>query len=252
MWLQRWSTSPVQSDSPCIAGPGLLVRVLTTKYWEHLPTYRQTEIFARQDVSQALLSNWVDTCCRLVAPLDEALYRYVMNTRKLHTHNTPVPVLAPVRKNTKTGRICTYVRDDRNATSSALPAPWFANSPDRIRSSTVACSVTSCRQKLSLKKSPANYRNDYFNIIVGRTSVAVRLQTKWIDTLENEAVTLLFILHFRCNTMIVQNNSPTNYCHSISSFSKSVDDYLKVTFFILCSTQDTSSHANSFCLSDIN
>ncbi|MDZ3235572.1 IS66 family transposase, partial [Klebsiella quasipneumoniae] len=77
-------------------------RVLTAKYCEHLPLYRQCEIFARQgvDLSRALLSNWV-----------EALYHYVMDCRKLHTDDTPVPVLAPGRKKTKTGRIWTYVRD---------------------------------------------------------------------------------------------------------------------------------------------
>ena len=66
-----------------------------------------------------------------MAPLDEALYHYVMNCRKLHTDDTPVPVLAPGRKKTKTGRIWTYVRDDRNAGSSDPPAAWFAYSPDR-------------------------------------------------------------------------------------------------------------------------
>jgi transposase len=100
-----------------IAGPGLLACVLTAKYCEHTPLYRQTEILARQgmDLSRALLSNWVDACCRLMAPLDEALYHSVMNRRKLHTDDTPVPVLAPGRKKTKTGRIWTYDHDDRNA-----------------------------------------------------------------------------------------------------------------------------------------
>lgn len=116
-----------------VAGPGLLARVLTAKYCEHQPLYRQTEIFARQgvDLSRALLSNWVDACCRLMAPLDEALYHYVMDCRKLHTDDTPVPVLAPGRKKTKTRHIWTYVRDDRNAGSSDPPAAWFAYSPDR-------------------------------------------------------------------------------------------------------------------------
>ena len=70
-----------------IAGPGLLARVLTGKYCEHLPLYRQSEIFARQGVelSRALLSNWVDACCQLMTPLNDALYSYVMNTRKVHT-----------------------------------------------------------------------------------------------------------------------------------------------------------------------
>lgn len=58
-------------------------------------------------------------------------YHYVMDCRKLHTDDTPVPVLAPGRKKTKTGRIWTYVRDDRNAGSSDPPAAWFAFSPDR-------------------------------------------------------------------------------------------------------------------------
>ncbi|HAH8530031.1 transposase, partial [Escherichia coli] len=63
-----------------IAGPGLLARVLTGKYCEHLPLYRQSEIFARQGVelSRALLSNWVDACCQLMTPVNDALYRYVM------------------------------------------------------------------------------------------------------------------------------------------------------------------------------
>ncbi len=116
-----------------IAGPGLLARVLTGKYCEYLPLYRQSEIFARQGVelSRALLSNWVDACCQLMTPLNDALYRHVMNTRELHTDYTPVKVLAPGLKKTKTGRIWTYVRDDHNAGSSSPPAVWFAYSPNR-------------------------------------------------------------------------------------------------------------------------
>lgn len=127
------ASAPSRPIDRGIAGAGLLARVLTAKYCEHLPLYRQCEIFARQgvDLSRALLSNWVDACCRLMAPLDEALHRYVMNCRKLHTDDTPVPVLAPGRKKTKTGRIWTYVRDDRSAGSSDPPATWFAFSPDR-------------------------------------------------------------------------------------------------------------------------
>ncbi|MWP27127.1 IS66 family transposase, partial [Escherichia coli] len=97
------------------------------------PVYRQSEIFASQgiELSRALLSNWVDACCQLMTPLNDTLYRYVMNTRKVHTDDTPVKVLAPGRKKAKTGRIWTYVRDDRNAGSSEPPAVWFAYSPDR-------------------------------------------------------------------------------------------------------------------------
>lgn len=116
-----------------IAGPGLLARVLTSKYAEHTPLYRQTEIYARQGVelSRSVLSGWVDACCRLMAPLEEALRDYVLIPGKLHADDTPVPVLLPGNKKTKTGRLWTYVRDDRNAGSSHPPAVWFAYSPDR-------------------------------------------------------------------------------------------------------------------------
>lgn len=116
-----------------IAGPGLLARVLTSKYAEHTPLNRQSEIYERQGVTlgRSLLSGWVDACCQLLSPLDEALRRYVLTDGKLHADDTPVPVLLPGNGKTKTGRLWTYVRDDRNAGSAMAPAVWFAYSPDR-------------------------------------------------------------------------------------------------------------------------
>ena len=116
-----------------IAGPGLMARVLTTKYAEHTPLYRQSEIYGRQGVelSRSLLLGWVDACCRLLSPLEEALQDYVLTDGKLHADDTPVQVLLPGNKKTKTGRLWTYVRDDRNAGSALAPAVWFAYSPDR-------------------------------------------------------------------------------------------------------------------------
>lgn len=116
-----------------IAGPGLLVRVLTSKYAEHTPLYRQSEIYGRQGVElrRSLLSGWVDACCRLLSPLEEALHGYVMTDGKLHADDTPVQVLLPGNKKTKTGRLWVYVRDDRNSGSAAPPAAWFAYSTDR-------------------------------------------------------------------------------------------------------------------------
>ena len=129
----------VQASAPSrpiergIAGPGLLARVLASKYAEHTPLYRQSEIYGRQGVelSRSLLSGWVDACCRLLAPLGEALQAYVLTDGKLYADDTPVPVLLPGNKKTKTGRLWTYVRDDRNAGSVLAPAVWFAYSPDR-------------------------------------------------------------------------------------------------------------------------
>jgi hypothetical protein len=55
----------------------------------------------------------------------------VLAAEKLHGDDTPVPVLAPGNGKTKTGRLWTYVRDDRPAGSEDAPAAWFAYSPDR-------------------------------------------------------------------------------------------------------------------------
>jgi hypothetical protein len=67
----------------------------------------------------------------LLEPLVEVLFRYVTAASKLHADDTPVPVLAPGNGKTKTGRLWTYVRDDRPAGDAAAPAVWFAYSPDR-------------------------------------------------------------------------------------------------------------------------
>lgn len=77
------------------------------------------------------MADWVGASSQLLSPLVEALSRYVTAAGKLHADDTPVPVLAPGNGKTKTGRLWTYVRDDRPAGDTAAPAVWFAYSPDR-------------------------------------------------------------------------------------------------------------------------
>ena len=116
-----------------IAGPGLLAHVLVSKFGDHLPLYRQSEIYAREGVEldRSTLADWVGATSRLFEPLVEMLRRHVMSAEKLHADDTPVPVLAPGLGKTKTGRLWTYVRDDRPAGDKTPPAVWFAYSPDR-------------------------------------------------------------------------------------------------------------------------
>jgi transposase len=129
----------VQAEAPSrpiergAAGPGLLSHVLVSKYCDHQPLYRQSQIYGRQGVEleRSKLADWVGASSRLVEPLVEALHGYVMEAGKLHADDTPVPVLAPGNGKTKTGRLWTYVRDDRPAGDRAAPAVWFAYSPDR-------------------------------------------------------------------------------------------------------------------------
>src|SRR5467141_792885 len=115
------------------AGPGLLAHVLVSKYCDHLPLYRQSEIYARDGVEldRSTMAEWVGGCTRLLEPLVEALRRHVMSAEKLHSDDTPVPVLAPGNGKTKTGRLWTYVRDDRPWGDQSPPAVWFAYTPDR-------------------------------------------------------------------------------------------------------------------------
>ena len=129
----------VQAEAPSrpiergLAGPGLLAHVLVSKYADHLPLYRQAEIYAREGVEleRSTLADWVGATSELLKPLNEALRRYVMSGRKLHADDIPVPVLAPGEGKTKQGRLWTYVRDDRPAGDGAAPAVWFTYSPDR-------------------------------------------------------------------------------------------------------------------------
>jgi transposase len=116
-----------------LAGPGLLAHVLVAKYADHLPLYRQSEIYAREgvDLDRSTLADWVGSASHLLSPLVDQLRRHVLAASKLHADDTPVPVLAPGTGKTKTARLWTYVRDDRAAADDAPPAVWFAYSEDR-------------------------------------------------------------------------------------------------------------------------
>lgn len=116
-----------------LAGPGLLAHVLVSKFSDHLPLYRQSEIYARQgvEIERSTLAGWVGAASELLAPLLDALQKHVLGGAKLHADDTPIPVLAPGNGRTKTGRLWTYVRDDRPAGEDAAPAVWFAYSEDR-------------------------------------------------------------------------------------------------------------------------
>ena len=116
-----------------IAGPGLLAHVLVAKYGDHLPLYRQSQIYAREgvEIERSTLAEWVGGASRLLRPLVDALRRHVLAGPTVHADDTPVPVLAPGRGKTLTGRLWAYVRDERPAGQASAPALWMAYSPDR-------------------------------------------------------------------------------------------------------------------------
>jgi transposase len=115
------------------AGAGLLAHIVVSKYDDHLPLYRQAEIFAREGVNleTSTLSGWVGGIAAVLNPLIDALAGDVMASDTLHVDDTPVPVLAPGTGKTKTGRLWVYVRDERPFAGTRPPAALFFYSPDR-------------------------------------------------------------------------------------------------------------------------
>ena len=83
------------------------------------------------ELERSTLAGWVGGASRTLEPLIEALRRHVLAASRIHGDDTPVPVLDPGRGKTKTGRLWTYVRDERPTGGEAPPAAWFAYSPDR-------------------------------------------------------------------------------------------------------------------------
>lgn len=114
-------------------GPGLLAHVLVSKYADHLPLCRQSEIYAREgvDLDRATMAAWVGKAATLMRSLLDALARHVMAAERLHADGTPVPVLAPGARRTKTGRLWVYARDDRPFAGAAPPAVHYRYTPDR-------------------------------------------------------------------------------------------------------------------------
>lgn len=126
---------PIEKGRP---GPGLLSHVLVSKYADHLPLYRQSGIYAREgvEIGRNTMADWVGRSMELVRPLVDAIGHHVMAGGAIHTDDTPVPVQAPGMGKTKTGRVWTYVRDERDWQSpddpqKTAPAAYYRYSPDR-------------------------------------------------------------------------------------------------------------------------
>jgi transposase len=113
------------------AGPSLLAMMLFEKYGQHQPLNRQVERYGREGVPLSLstLADQVGATAAVLEPLHHRLGAHVMGAERLHGDDTTVPVLA--RGKTATGRIWTYVRDDRPFGGPAPPAALFLYSPNR-------------------------------------------------------------------------------------------------------------------------
>ncbi|WBX86218.1 IS66 family transposase [Sphingosinicella microcystinivorans] len=108
-----------------LATPALIAQVLTAKYCDHMPLYRQSQIFARHgvDLARSTLAGWVGGACWWLEALHEKLCADVFASDHLFADDTPVPVLDPGRRKTKTGRLWVYAREQRG---------WNGPAPRRI------------------------------------------------------------------------------------------------------------------------
>ena len=113
------------------AGPKLLAHVLFARYGLHLPLNRQSDVYQREgiDLDVSTLADWVGASAATLMPLIEAIRSHVFTAERIHADDTTVPVLA--KGKTHTGRLWTYVRDDRPFAGPDPPAAAFFYSRDR-------------------------------------------------------------------------------------------------------------------------
>jgi transposase len=113
------------------AGPNLLAMILFEKFGQHQPLNRQSERYAREgvDLSLSTLADQVGACTAALKPVHALIEAHVLGADRLHGDDTTVPILA--KGKTDTGRIWTYVRDDRPFCGSSPPAALYYASRDR-------------------------------------------------------------------------------------------------------------------------
>ena len=116
-----------------IAGPGLLADIFVNKFSNHLPAYRQSQMFEREgiDISRSTISSWLGQGAKLLEPIADLIREYVISCNQIHGDDTPVKVLNPGTKKTKTGRMWVYVNDGRPRGDDSPAAAGYYYSPDR-------------------------------------------------------------------------------------------------------------------------
>lgn len=110
-----------------------VAQVLVSKYADHLPLYRQAQIYARQGVNldRSTLADWVGQAAFTLRPVYDRLLAALKASTKLFADETTAPVLDPGRGRTKTGQLWAYARDDRPWSGTDPPGVAYVYAPDR-------------------------------------------------------------------------------------------------------------------------
>jgi transposase len=127
------ASAPVKAVARGKATFATLAHVIVAKFDHHLPLYRQSEMMAAQgvDIDRSTLAGWTGQASALLDPIISRIREQGTKATKIHTDDTPVPVLDPGRGKTATGRLWTYVVDDRASGSATPPLAWYRFTPDR-------------------------------------------------------------------------------------------------------------------------
>jgi transposase len=129
----------VQTPAPAriieggIPTEALIAHVLVSKYADHLPLYRQAQIYARQgiELDRSTLADWVGRAAWYLRPLRDHILGALRGSERLFADETTAPVLDPGRGRTKTGQLWAYARDDRPWGGSDPPIVAYVYAPDR-------------------------------------------------------------------------------------------------------------------------
>ena len=110
-----------------------VAQVLVSKYADHLPLYRQAQIYKRQgvDLDRSTLADWVGRAAWHLRPVHQRLLDFLKTSSKLFADETTAPVLDPGRGKTKTGQLWAYARDDRPWQGTDPPGVVYVYAPDR-------------------------------------------------------------------------------------------------------------------------
>lgn len=111
----------------------LIAQVLVAKYADHLPLYRQAQIYARQGIQldRSTLADWVGRAAWYLGPLRDHILERLRRSERLFADETTAPVLDPGRGRTKTGQLWAYARDDRPWGGDGPPMVAYVYAPDR-------------------------------------------------------------------------------------------------------------------------
>jgi transposase len=129
----------VQSPAPArlieggLPTEATVAHVLVAKYADHLPLYRQAQIYARQRINldRSTLADWVGRAAWHLRPVHERLLAHIRSSTKIFADETTAPVLDPGRGQTKTGQLWAYARDDRPWGGTDPPAVAYVYAPNR-------------------------------------------------------------------------------------------------------------------------